>query len=167
MSSETSQSQSVLRRSSVREAVFAFGTFFSVLTFCFGLVSTILAMSLGLDSSPNYPIPVPAGPEAVAWPVLVGVLVVYLGVVVGGVAIRRAHDRFEDDVQRRAVFGAGTLVLGLGIFLLLLLFSAGETGSSPHFATEFDQMLLLATGLVLLYGGYRGVLLAARWVGWS
>ena len=169
MSSETqqSQSQSLLRRSSVREAVFAFGTFMSVLTFCLGLVSTILAMSLGLDFQPNYPIPVPAGPEAVSLPVLVGLLAGYLAVVLAGVGIRRARDRFEDEAQRRMVFAAGTLVLGFGIYLLLLFFSTSQTGSSPHFTTELDQMLLLATGLVLMYGGYHGVHLAARWVGWS
>ena len=167
MSSETSQSQSLFRRSAVREAVFAFGTFFGVLTFCLGLVSTVLAMSLGVDHPPNYPIPVPAGPEAVSLAVLAGFLAVYLALIVGGIGIRRAHDRFEDEMQRRAVFGAGTLVLGLGIFLLLLLFSAGQTASSPHFTTELDQMLLLAAGPAMMYGGYRGILFAARWVGWS
>ncbi len=167
MSSETQQSQSLLRRSSVREAVFAFGTFLGVLTFCLGLVSSILAMSLGLDSEPNYPLPMPAGPDMASLPLLGGFLAVCLVLIVAGVGARRENGRFEDETQRRAMFGVGTLLLGTGIYLLLLLFSAGQTASSPHFATEFDQMLLLATGMAMMYGGYRGVLFAARWVGWS
>lgn len=165
MSSETPSS--IFQRNAVREAIFAFGTLSSVLVFCFGLIGTILAMSLGLRADPVYPIPVPNDPTTASLTFVAAYAAVCLAVILAGVGVRRARPRVEEESHRHAVFAVGTGILGAGIYLLLLMFAAGEKGSAPFFASEFDKMLLLAFGLVAMYAGYWGIRFSRRWVGWK